>query len=609
MPTLEHINFPGLDREDALVVQRELERAESAARLFGTGLCGAEVETGWSLGRSRAILWRRSAADGLSVRIWVDLLAPANQPEAMPNRFADDRPATIYREAFRAGFLHGLGRVLYSPRPDQEPALTHAFGRVYPRRRMSAGLRKRLREDGARRLAAGAFEILEGARTDALLERRYQGAARHLAGRTREAMRVAAEGTVVEALLALLSLAMRGRAEEAENRAVPDVAAAYRKLAPRLRGQPGAGPRGHPPDAYALAEFVVDDLLPLLLDGEHLGESGEEVVAPGIAEERHPVRRPREVGLGGVRAVVSELEPGMGRAVSTVVVSLPHVEGGESLIRIDHARAAALEPDPVVLPVLAAFREDYGPRARQAFAEEAGALRRAFAANYERRERGRYRSGKRVGIPHLRRYLTLDDLRLFQRLEAPDTLSYYVHLLIDVSYSMFEKHNAEKALAVGYAFTELLRSLRVPVDVTLYSSGVTELYDHRTDALEPYFGGAFGYLVSGTLEMEALAFARLKADRVVAERKILVVVTDGTPALNSLPAVGASDLESYFRKTLVPWLGGRGLELLAIGLDCAPNYHPRSVCLTEGWGSVDVLMDLLEEMVREGRRRRDDLWT
>jgi len=72
--------------------------------------------------------------------------------------------------------------------------------------------------------------------------------------------------------------------------------------------------------------------------------------------------------------------------------------------------------------------------------------------------------------------------------------------------------------------------------------------------------------------------------------------------------VGAADLGDYYRFTLLPWLARAGIELLAIGIACDPAYHVRSVCLTESWDSVGVLMGLLEEMVREGRRRVDALW-
>jgi cobalamin biosynthesis protein CobT len=244
----------------------------------------------------------------------------------------------------------------------------------------------------------------------------------------------------------------------------------------------------------------------------------------------------------------------------------------------------------------------------EAFSEESAALRRALGVNWERRYKGRYRSGKRVGMANLRRFVMEEDLRLFQRLQVPDSLSYYFHLVVDTSYSMLEQHNAEKAFAIAYAFTELLHEYRVPVDVTLYSSGVTDLYDHQRDTLEPFFGREFGYLVSGTLEMEAVAYAKAKADRVQERRKIIVVITDGTPSAITLPHVGSPDMTTYYRETFIPWLREAGIELMAIGIGLEPSYHERAVTLSESWEAIPVLIELLEEIVREGEQRVQALW-
>ena len=192
----------------------------------------------------------------------------------------------------------------------------------------------------------------------------------------------------------------------------------------------------------------------------------------------------------------------------------------------------------------------YGPLALDAFAAESDALQRAFQVNYERRYDGRYRAGRRVGVANMRRFVVSEDLRLFQRIQVPDRLSYYFHLLVDVSPSMLTHANAQKAIAVGYAFAEALDRLRVPVDVSLYSTAVTELYDHRRDALDRYFGGDFGYLSSGTHEIEAIAWAKQKAERVAEERKIVVVVTDGHPNAVALHRAGSTDLRAYYQGTL-----------------------------------------------------------
>ena len=108
------------------------------------------------------------------------------------------------------------------------------------------------------------------------------------------------------------------------------------------------------------------------------------------------------------------------------------------------------------------------------------------------------------------------------------------------------------------------------MDVSLYSSAITELHVHRRDALERFFGGRFGYLSSGTHEIEAIAYAKQQAERVTEERKIIVVTTDGQPNSVALSRTGAKDLRTYYRGTLNPWLRESGIDLLAIGIGSSP---------------------------------------
>ena len=622
--TFEHLVFPGFDREEGQLLQRELGLIEESARLFASGLCGLDVQITWSLGRSLPTRWMQAPDGTYSVHVWVDLLSPRNLP---PGTVLDGRPLPrdVFARAFRNGFLHAIGRVLGSASAwrlsgaaigDKRSVVpSTALGEVDPleralrshnprRRRLPAGVRATLSERETRDALRGLFEHLEGARTDALLVGRFAGAARHLESRWDEDERLAGSPLPVEALAGLIALRLRGvDLERFLSAALTVVRAAYARVAPHLPRTAENAETG----PYALAETVVYEILPVMLE---LGDAMP-VLESGGLETPGPTSTLRGAHAGLLRfcGMGGELESGKPSApVGSVVVELPHLGGGTALIRIDHARAKDLRPDDVLARVLAGLTGDYGRQALAAFADEAGPLRRALRVNWERRERGRYRSGKRVGIPNLRRFVVADDLRLFQRLEGPEELSYYFHVLVDVSYSMLEHHNAEKALAVAYAFASLLVELRVPVDVTLYSSGVTELFDHRSDTLRPFFGGDFGYLLSGTLEMEAIAFAVQKAERVGRRHKIMVVVTDGTPATTSLSAVGADGLADYYTRGIVPWLERAGIDLVAVGIGVLPEYHPRAVRLEDGWQTVRVFVDLLEDMVREATEGARELW-
>lgn len=639
--TFEHLAFPGLDPVESECLERELELIETSARLFASGICGLDVQISWSLGRAGPVTWMQSPDGTLSVHLWVDLLSPLNLPadskpyesDALGNKSAAGTP---FVQAFRTGLLHALGRVLGAPAMARRQAapigtgdsisaadltgpepLDRALRPYHPRwRRLPTHVRARLAENETANAVRGLLEHLEGARTDALLARRFAGAVRHLQPRFAGDRELSRSSDPVVALLGLLALEMRavgpgptagadaGVNGAPETEQASEVWQAFARLAPTARLIAGSDDAEA---AYRLAEFAVYDLLPMLL------ALGDIVVAPDptdLVPAREDTRSPVERrGIAQFCSFTQEVAPDVAQGpVGTVLVTLPHMVAGHALFRIDHAIARDLLPDEVLSGVLRGMAGEYGPQAVEAFAEQAGPLRRALRVNWERREQGRFRSGTHVGITNLRRFVTVEDLRLFQRLKAPRALSYYFHVLVDVSYSMLRGRNAEKALAIAYAFTDLLTTARVPVDVTLYSSGVTELHDHQRDTLQPWFGGSFGYLMSGTLEMEAIAFAKQKADRLRLQRKIFVVVTDGTPATISLSAVGARSLHEYYEEGLLPWLTAAGIELVAVGLGVQPDYHRRAVGLTEGWDAVGVFVDLLEEIVREGAARSRDLW-
>lgn len=601
--TLEHLSFPGLSRERGLVLQRELEVMESAARLFAAGIFGLPVQISWSLGRSRPAAWLQDRAGRLSLHLWVDLESPLNLPEPPPGQGLVG--PTEYKAAFRSGYLHALGRMLGAPPPGVDHPIDVALSPGHPGlARMRRSTRDWLLGAEGRLLVTSIWERLEAARCDYLLTQGYRGAARHLQLRSAFDRRASASDDSMESALGLSALILRegdtgslltedvvaGIAPQ--TRRLLDVEAPYLKRC--LRADRVAG-------GYLLAETVAHRLAPRLRALAAAREPDSSDAVHRLLSELGSIATRdmagTEVDLAGPRAMIG-----------TQIVFLPHRQGGEAMVRIDVAEARALPETALNRRVLDALVSRYGQAARDAMAEHSDGLRRALQVNWERRERGRYRSGKRIGIPHLRRFLTLNDLRLFQRLERPRSLSYYFHLLVDVSYSMFEEDNGAKALAAAYAFAETLTRLRLPVDVTLYSSGVTDLYDHRRDVLQPYFGADFGYLISGTMEMEAIAFAKAKADRLPHERKVFVVVTDGTPVKTTLPFVGDSDLAAYYNEVLVPWLKRSGIDLLAMGIGLLPAYHPKAVQIAGGWQALGVFAELLEEVISVGRARTEELW-
>ena len=618
-------------------------------------MSGVDVRVNWSLQpESEKVTWLEDDGGRRSVTIQLDL----NRVIGLL-RERDPRQEALYTDAFKAGFLHELGHILYSSgtRAYDE----HSADPIAATGESTARLMKR---PDVRGVLEAVWHTLEDARTERKLVGDFRGARRYLEGHPEQVAAVATEaplpgdpGGRLAQLVALLFLQVWDEEQRVDTSRVPAPTLA---AAERLRE--GLHRAATEDDGTALAGWVVADLLPLMDEffdfGDeeapppgHPGGEGTES-APEDGEPRPPKTDEKERGdaeaqrrgsgdsgepqhsEGGpddsVKRAAAEIEEkltapallfakGESRHVRTLdmheraavrsrIILYPHMDGSMILDEVPVAHAAELEETERTRAVMRDFTKLYGPRALDAFAAEAAALRRAFQVNFERRFGGRYRTGKHIGVANIRHFVVRDDLRLFQRIERPDRLSYYFHLLLDVSPSMLTNRNLQKALAVGYAFAQALDRLHVPVDVSLYSSAITELHVHRRDALERFFGGRFGYLSSGTHEIEAIAYAKQQADRVTEERKIIVVTTDGQPNSLALSRTGAKDLRTYYRGTLNPWLQESGIDLLAIGIGSSPSYHPHAVTISSGWDSVAVFLRLLDDIIARSAQSHAELW-
>jgi hypothetical protein len=611
--------------DHAKMVSARLLALTRAAQIFGSALSGVDIEVDWSLapGSQRAVWFnrpdgRRAVNLRLDLNRVIGLLGPAGEEEE--NRYA---------EVFRAGFLYELGHILYSSRAPSLPI-----------------------EKGRARVVQAVWKVLEDARVERHLMLKFRGARRYLAGHAKKMAEVAsneAEQDSLTHLLAVLFLQIWG----AEDMLVPaGFGAKTAAITSRLRDSLQNAVEQESNDA--LACWVIGELLPLLddymdLDGEE--EEQKEESDSGDGKKRQSREEPEEEDQREEQFDQPETERGTldsdaqsqndlyhlaeqieeklasplvfpakttvprqagdkrDEAVRPCIILYPHVDGGMLIDEVPVAQASEIARTGETEGVLHDFTQVWGPRAIDAFATEAAALRRAFQVNFEARYSGRYRSGRHIGMSNLRRFLLDEDLRLFQRIERPQKLSYYFHLLLDVSPSMLTNRNLQKALAVGYAFAELLELLRVPVDVTLYSSALTELHVHGRGSLERFFGGHFGYLSSGTHEIEAIAYAKRQADRVSQERKIFVVTTDGQPNSEALGRTGARDLRTYYQGTLIPWLENSGIDLLAIALGRPARYHRNTVTISAGWQSLGVFVQLLHEIIARGSESHSALWT
>lgn len=667
------------EAEAAALVAR-LEALAQTARIFGSGLADVDVSVGWSLEpHSEEIRWFQGPSGRRSVYVRLDLKHTIERLHSQRG----DQPSCV--DAFKTGFLHELGHILYAPDLGgldiRDEAHLHSISSHLTKRQ-----RALLANPELRGLLESVHHTLEDGRIERNLVDSFRGAFRYLSAHAEHAVQVvegaatstgvldsapqpfAKEASVLNRLVAILFLDLWGWRDRWDRRKVPPeiLAAADRLIASLDRC-------GLHRERACLAQWVVEEVFPELekliqfaeeeTDGPEDPDGRGEAATPesepprpdlevktsraddtpcdtpcsspkvprdpqtvsekdngptkedddsGLVQlarslEGQPVRpgllsdaeRPERMAVEGSQDELIE---------ASHIIVYPHIGGGLVMDEISVATAQEVPQTERARSVMTDVARVYGPRALSAFVAEEADLRRAFQVNFERRFGGRFRSGHHIGIQNLRRYLVENDLRIFQRMEVPDQLSYYFHLLLDVSPSMLTNKNLQKALAIGYAFTRALDRLRVPVDVNLYSSAITRLYDHRRDALDPYFGGSFGYLSSGTHEIEAIAYAKQMTERVLEERKIIVVITDGQPNGEALTRAGGPDLRTYYCEVLIPWLRSAGIDLLAVGIGTRPSYHAASTTISSGWESIGVLTRLLDEIIARGRTSHAALW-
>jgi len=614
-----------LEEQQARVLVERMSELTQSARTFGSAVAGLDVHVAWSLGaEGRAVFWSEGEHGVRSVSIRLDLTkAIGLLDSARVNR---EGP---YVDAFLAGFLHELGHVLYGrpPQADEGTGDAEADGAVCdgPAGEADAICRR----SDFPELLASVVETLEDARVERRLQQEFRGARRQLEGHAHRVASIAGSqgGSRLNRLVAVLFLQLWGMEDRVpENRLPADLLRTAREVRASLLGAAGTPEELEAWVRSILVPRLSPFLPPLLEDdgrsvpqkrrrGADAGAEDDEGEESSEEQERPAVEMRRLLQLPEMvsdrrhlqtKGVVSQKDEDL---TEKLLIMYPHHDGGLVVLdEIGVARACDLTPDERALRVWDDVVRRYGPMAVEGFAVQASALRRAFQVNYERRLSGRYRSGKRVGMANARRFIVLQDLRLFQRLDVPNRLSYYFHLLVDVSPSMLRDDNVQKALSCSYGFAETLVRLHVPVDVTLYSSAVTQLFDHAHDCLEPFFGPPSGYLSSGTHEVEAIAFAREKAMAVSERRKLIVVITDGQPNGAALARAGAEDMAAYYRETLTPWLAAAGVELLCIAIGEPPRYHPHVVSVAGGWDTLGVLSQLLDEVIREGDADHRTFW-
>ena len=274
-----------LSQEDAKLLAARLSALARTARIFGSAMSGVDVRVNWSLQpESEKVTWVEDDGGRRSVTIQLDL----NRVIGLL-RERDPRQEALYTDAFKAGFLHELGHILYS-------SGTRAYDQhsADPATEPHAGGPRLMRRPDVRGVLEAVWHTLEDARIERRLVGDFRGARRYLEGHPEQVAAVATEpplpgdpGGRLAQLVALLFLQVWDEERRVDPSRVPAPTLA---AAERLRD--GLSRAVADDDGTALAGWVVADLLPEMEDFFDFGD--EEETPPGQPGDEGPEAPPED---------------------------------------------------------------------------------------------------------------------------------------------------------------------------------------------------------------------------------------------------------------------------------------------------------------------------
>lgn len=265
-------------------------------------------------------------------------------------------------------------------------------------------------------------------------------------------------------------------------------------------------------------------------------------------------------------------------------------------------------------------------------------LRKVLQDNERMGYTGAFNSGKHLNKKRIMKYVTQNDLRIFQRAVAQKKKSYVFHFLVDGSGSMgsFNVHGAKVSdeyltrcpclmtAVVSYCFANALQQLNIPVKIDVWDSGgyyggsikrpngledigihvstndlvlyrevkgfdenITRLFGGQEDKFLMFMGNG------GTPEYDAVGYGIEQLSKRQETVKILVILTDGSPG----SSVGSQQQKDIITNQLYPKADKYGINIFAIGFGHQGISHHRN-CITISQ-SVLELKDSLIKVLRE----------
>jgi cobalamin biosynthesis protein CobT len=213
--------------------------------------------------------------------------------------------------------------------------------------------------------------------------------------------------------------------------------------------------------------------------------------------------------------------------------------------------------------------------------------------------------------------------RIFERHAVGRRMNTAVEILIDCSGSMSCDERCEGAIKAGIACGETLHSLAIPFEITGFTTGHSvglmvpltheELMSYnRFEPLKHLIFKEFNENFStvryrimrigafaGNGDPESVWWAACRLSKRREQRKILIVLSDGRPAMSSLCDVGLLEKEL---KKVVRKIIKTGIEIYGIGIytDAPKNFYPDWSVINRDGNIATAVFDCLSKKLING---------
>jgi len=239
-------------------------------------------------------------------------------------------------------------------------------------------------------------------------------------------------------------------------------------------------------------------------------------------------------------------------------------------------------------------------------------LREIFVARHAHRWRGGFTTGKKIDIERRiqekAKSIPAMESKAWQKREMPDEKDYAISLLVDLSGSMSNDNKIEETFKAVIVLSEVLNRLSINLEILGFNDRIYEYQDfgqpmskHIRENMGKMLGEVDDTSDTGKAQWNDDGWALEKASgrlvRQKADRKFLVVMSDGSPAESPMHPRGKYELGKMIKKVLEE----TDIRLIGLGIgrgtEHVDKYYPNSIANVNVKEMAEKLAVLIKEVI------------